>query len=310
VVIWILFIAIVLLFLALDLGFFNKTPHVIRTKEATIWTGIWVTIALSFSLLIYLIFANGWIENPGNLSPSKALIQYITGYLIELSLSMDNIFVIAVIFASYRIPPKYQHRVLFWGIIGAIIFRALMIFFGVALISKFEWIIYAFGGFLILTALKLLVSKEKEKFNPKKSLVYRIVRKFIPITAKVKNEKFFVRKKERIVATPLFLVLIIIEFTDVIFALDSIPAILAVTRDPFIVFSSNILAILGLRSMYFFLSRMTQKFQYLKYSLVAILSFVGVEFILQNIYEFSEWFALGFIFTSLAIGVLISIIKK
>lgn len=309
-VIWILFIAIVLLFLALDLGFFNKTPHVIRTKEATIWTGIWVTIALSFSLLIYLIFANGWIENPGNLSPSKALIQYITGYLIELSLSMDNIFVIAVIFASYRIPPKYQHRVLFWGIIGAIIFRALMIFFGVALISKFEWIIYAFGGFLILTALKLLVSKEKEKFNPKKSLVYRIVRKFIPITAKVKNEKFFVRKKERIVATPLFLVLIIIEFTDVIFALDSIPAILAVTRDPFIVFSSNILAILGLRSMYFFLSRMTQKFQYLKYSLVAILSFVGVEFILQNIYEFSEWFALGFIFTSLAIGVLISIIKK
>jgi len=310
VVIWILFIAIVLLFLALDLGFFNKTPHVIRTKEATIWTGIWVTIALSFSLLIYLIFANGWIENPGNLSPSKALIQYITGYLIELSLSMDNIFVIAVIFASYRIPPKYQHRVLFWGIIGAIIFRALMIFFGVALISKFEWIIYAFGGFLILTALKLLVSKEKEKFNPKKSLVYRIVRKFIPITAKVKNEKFFMRKKERIVATPLFLVLIIIEFTDVIFALDSIPAILAVTRDPFIVFSSNILAILGLRSMYFFLSRMTQKFQYLKYSLVAILSFVGVEFILQNIYEFSEWFALGFIFTSLAIGVLISIIKK
>jgi len=310
VVIWILFIAIVLLFLALDLGFFNKTPHVIRTKEATIWTGIWVTIALSFSLLIYLIFANGWIENPGNLSPSKALIQYITGYLIELSLSMDNIFVIAVIFASYRIPPKYQHRVLFWGIIGAIIFRALMIFFGVALISKFEWIIYAFGGFLILTALKLLVSKEKEKFNPKKSLVYRIVRKFIPITAKVKNEKFFMRKKERIVATPLFLVLIIIEFTDVIFALDSIPAILAVTRDPFIVFSSNILAILGLRSMYFFLSRMTQKFQYLKYSLVAILSFVGVEFILQNIYEFSEWFALGFIFTALAIGVLISIIKK
>lgn len=309
-VIWILFIAIVLLFLALDLGFFNKTPHVIRTKEATIWTGIWVTIALSFSLLIYLIFANGWIDNPGQLSPSKALIQYITGYLIELSLSMDNIFVIAVIFASYGIPPKYQHRVLFWGIIGAIIFRALMIFFGVALISKFEWIIYVFGIFLILTALKLLLSKDKEKFNPKKSFVYRIVRKFIPITAKVKNEKFFVRKKERMVATPLFLVLIIIEFTDVIFALDSIPAILAVTRDPFIVFSSNILAILGLRSMYFFLSRMTQKFQYLKYSLVAILSFVGVEFILQNIYEFSEWFALGFIFTSLAIGVLISIIKK
>jgi len=310
VVIWILFIAIVLLFLALDLGFFNKTPHVIKTKEATIWTSIWVAIALSFSLLIYLIFANGWIDNPTNLSPSKALMQYITGYLIELSLSMDNIFVIAVIFASYGIPPKYQHRVLFWGIIGAIIFRALMIFFGVALISKFEWITYAFGGFLILTALKLLFSDDKEKFNPKKSFVYRFVCKFIPITAKVRNEKFFVRKKHMLAATPLFLVLIIIEFTDVIFALDSIPAILAVTRDPFIVFSSNILAILGLRSMYFFLSRMTQKFKYLKYSLVAILSFVGIEFILQNTYNFTEWFALGFIFTSLAIGVLISIVKK
>lgn len=308
--VWIIFIVVILLFLAFDLGFLNKDPHVISTKAATLWSGIWVSIGLSFSFLIYLFFKNGWIDNPDNLLASKAMIKYITGYLIELSLSMDNIFVIAIIFSSFGIPAKYQHRVLFWGIIGAIVFRALMIFFGVALISKFEWVIYVFGVFLILTALKLLVSKDKVQFNPKKSIVYRVVRKFFPITAVVENEKFFVRKKHILVATPLFLVLIIIEFTDVIFALDSIPAILAITRNPFIVFSSNILAILGLRSMYFFLSKLSEKFHYIKYSLVAILSFVGVEFILQNTYKFSDWFSLGFIFVALIVGIFVSVIKK
>ena len=308
--VWIIFIAVVLLFLALDLGVFNKEPHVIRTKEATIWTSIWVSIGLVFSLLIFLIFKNGWIDNPTHLSASNALIKYITGYLIELSLSMDNIFVIAVIFSSFGIPTKYQHRVLFWGIIGAIVFRALMIFFGVALIRKFEWIIYVFGVFLILTALKLLFSKDKVKFNPKNSMVYRTVRKFVPITSTVENERFLVRKKHMLVATPLFLVLVIIEITDVVFALDSIPAILAITRDPFLVFSSNILAILGLRSMYFFLSRISEKFHHIKYSLVAILTFVGVEFILQKTYKFSDWFSLVFIFGSLLIGILTSLYKK
>ena len=308
--VWIIFIAVILVFLALDLGIFNKEPHIIRTKEASIWTLIWVSIGLSFSLLIHLFFKNGWIDNPTHLTPSNALIKYITGYLIELSLSMDNIFVIAVIFSSYAIPPKYQHRVLFWGIIGAIVFRALMIFFGVALIKKFDWIIYVFGVFLILTALKLLISKDKVKFDPKNSMVYRTVRKIIPITSKVESEKFFIRKKHMLVATPLFLVLVIIEFTDVIFALDSIPAILAITRDPFIVFSSNILAILGLRSMYFFISRISEKFHYIKYSLVAILTFVGIEFILQKSYKFSDWFSLVFIFGALLIGILVSIIKK
>ena len=309
-IVWVIFIAVILLFLALDLGFFNKIPHVISTKEASIWTGVWVSIGLSFSFLIYLIFDHGWIDNPRNLLPDKAMLKYITGYLIELSLSMDNIFVIAVIFTSFSIAAKYQHRVLFWGIIGAIMFRALMIFFGVTLISKFEWVTYVFGVFLILTALKLLVSKDNGQFNPKTSFVYRAVRKFIPISSRVENQKFFVRKKHMVVATPLFLVLVIVEFTDVIFALDSIPAILAITRDPFIVFSSNILAILGLRSMYFFLSRMTEKFQYIKHSLVAILSFVGIEFILQNIYEFSEWFSLGFIFVALIVGILTSLTKR
>lgn len=308
--VWIIFIAVILVFLALDLGVFNKEPHIIRTKEASIWTLIWVSIGLSFSLLIHLFFKNGWIDNPTQLTPSNALIKYITGYLIELSLSMDNIFVIAVIFSSYGIPQKFQHRVLFWGIIGAIVFRALMIFFGVALIRKFEWIIYVFGVFLILTALKLLVSKDKVKFNPKNSILYRTVRRFIPITSTIENERFLVKRKHMLVATPLFLVLIIIEFTDIIFALDSIPAILAITRDPFIVFSSNILAILGLRSMYFFVSRISEKFHYIKYSLVAILTFVGIEFILQKTYKFSDWFSLVFIFGALLLGILISISKK
>lgn len=308
--VWIIFIAVILVFLALDLGVFNKEPHIIRTKEASIWTLIWVSIGLSFSLLIHLFFKNGWIDNPTQLTPSNALIKYITGYLIELSLSMDNIFVIAVIFSSYGIPQKFQHRVLFWGIIGAIVFRALMIFFGVALIRKFEWIIYVFGVFLILTAFKLLVSKDKVKFNPKNSILYRTVRRFIPITSTIENERFLVKRKHMLVATPLFLVLIIIEFTDIIFALDSIPAILAITRDPFIVFSSNILAILGLRSMYFFVSRISEKFHYIKYSLVAILTFVGIEFILQKTYKFSDWFSLVFIFGALLLGILISISKK
>ena len=306
-IVWIVFIAIVLLFLIIDLGFFNKTPHVISTKEASIWTSLWVTIGLGFSILVYVLFKHEWVENPTNLLPFEAMIKYLTGYLIELSLSIDNIFVIAVIFTSFKIPQKYQHRVLFWGIIGAIIFRALMIFFGVALIRKFEWITYVFGIFLIFTAIKLLFSKEESEFNPKKSFIYKTIRKIIPVSSMVENELFFVRKRHLLVASPLFLVLVMIELTDVLFALDSIPAILAITTNPFIVFSSNILAILGLRSMYFFLSNMTSKFHYIKYSLVAILSFVGVKLLLAHSFKFPEWFSLGFIFLSLMTGILISI---
>jgi tellurite resistance protein TerC len=309
-IVWIVFIVVVLAFLALDLGVFNKTPHIISSKEASFWTLIWVSIALSFTFLIYVIFKNGWVANPTGLLPAQASLKYITGYLIELSLSIDNIFVIAVIFSTFKIPQKFQHRVLFWGIIGAIIFRALMIFFGVALITRFDWVTYVFGAFLVFTAIKLLVTKEEHEFNPHKSFIYRSIRKFMPLTSKIENEKFFVRKKHLLVATPLFLVLIMIEITDVLFALDSIPAILAITKDPFIVFSSNILAILGLRSMYFFLSNMTRKFHYIKYSLGAILSFVGVKLILEHTYDFPEWFSLGFIFLSLAIGVIFSLRKR
>jgi tellurite resistance protein TerC len=307
--VWGLFILGILIFLALDLGVFNRNPHVISVKEASMWTSIWVTISFLFSGVIYWLYSTGNVDNVDALKPMDATIKYITGYLIELSLSVDNIFVIAVIFSSFQIPQKYQHRVLFWGILGAIVFRALMIFFGIVLINKFSFTTYVFGAFLIFTALKMLYSKE-EQFNPKKSFVYRNIRKVMPITSQMQGEKFFIRIRHIKAATPLFIALIVIEFTDILFALDSVPAILAITSDPFLVFSSNIFAILGLRSMYFFLANMLAKFDYLKYSLVAILSFVGVKLILAHHFHFPEWISLAFIALSLLVGILFSLHKK
>ncbi|MDC7993536.1 TerC family protein [Altibacter sp. HG106] len=305
--IWTAFIALIIIFLALDLGVFNRKAHVIKTKEAAIWTTVWVSFALAFSGVIYLLFQNGLVENPTNLTPPNATLKYITGYLIELSLSIDNVFVIAIIFSSFNIPSKYQHRVLFWGILGAVVFRGLMILFGVALINKFDWIIYVFGAFLLYTAYKMLRSDSEEDFNPKDSKVYRWVRKFFAVTHHTEGDKFFIRKMGKRMATPLFLALIVIELTDVLFALDSIPAILAITADPFLVFSSNILAILGLRSMYFLISRMLQKFRYINYSLVAILTFVGLKMIFSHHIEIPEWASLAVIAVALLGGVLASI---
>lgn len=303
-IVWVLFLTAIFFFLALDLGVFNKNPHIISSKEAGIWTAIWVTISFIFSGVIYWIYANNYIENPSNLSPSLASIKFITGYLIELSLSVDNIFVIAVIFSSFKIPQKYQHRVLFWGIIGAIIFRGLMIYFGVLLISKFSWMTYVFGAFLIFTAAKMLFKKEDEEvFNPKKSFVYKSLRKIMPITLHMEGEHFFVKKRKILFATPLFVALIVIELMDVLFAMDSVPAILAITSDGFLVFSSNIFAILGLRSMYFFLANMLEKFSYLEYSLIAILTFVGIKMLAHDYIELPEWTSLSFIALSLLVGI-------
>ena len=306
-IVWIVFIAFIILFLALDLGVFNRTPHVIKTKEAAIWTGIWVTVALSFSGIIYWVFSAGLVENPTNLTPQLAVLKYITGYLIELSLSIDNVFVIAVIFSSFAIPQKYQHEVLFYGILGAVVFRALMIFFGVALINRFDWIIYVFGAFLLFTAFKMLLHKESN-FDPKKSSIFRLLKKLFAVSYKMDGDKFFIKRMGITAATPLFVALIVIELTDILFALDSIPAILAITADPFIVFSSNILAILGLRSMYFLISNMLSKFRFINYSLVIILAFVGVKMILSHNFEIPEWLSLGVIFGSLAGGVIASIL--
>lgn len=308
--VWILFIAAILLFLALDLGVFNKTPHIIKSKEAGIWTGIWVTLSFLFSGLIYWLYQNNHIDNPENYTPAIASMKFITGYLIELSLSIDNIFVIAVIFTSFKIPQKYQHRVLFWGIIGALVFRGLMIFLGVKLIQEFSWMTYVFGGFLLFTAAKMFFKNDEEQFNPKKSFVYRTIRKVMPITMQMDGEHFFVRRRHILAATPLFVALIVIEIMDVLFALDSVPAILAITPDPFLVFSSNIFAILGLRSMYFFLSHMLDKFAHLEYSLIAILTFVGVKMLFVHHYKFPEWLSLGFIALALAVGIIVSLRTK
>ena len=305
--VWILFIAAILLFLALDLGVFNKTPHIISSKEAGKWTGIFVTISFLFSGVIYWLYSNNYIANPDALKPTEASLKFITGYLIELSLSVDNIFVIAIIFSSFRIPQKYQHRVLFWGIIGAIVFRGLMIYFGVLLINKFSWTTYIFGAFLIFTAVKMLFSKDDDKFEPKKSFVYRTLRKIIPVTTHIDGEHFFVKRRHITAATPLFVALVVIEVMDVIFAIDSVPAILAITSDPFLVFSSNIFAILGLRSMYFFLSHMLNRFAHLEYSLIAILSFVGLKMLLHDFYVVPEWASLAFIALSLIIGIVVSL---
>ena len=289
-IVWISFLVAVLIFLALDLGVFNKTPHIISTKEAGKWTAIWITLSFLFSGVIYWLYETEYIANPDNLKPATAAIKFITGYLIELSLSIDNIFVIAIIFAAFKIPQKYQHRVLFWGILGAIIFRGLMIFFGVMLINKFTWMTYIFGAFLIYTAMKMLFNGDDEQFEPKKSFIYKLLKKVMPISN--------------------FVALVVIEVMDVVFAIDSVPAILAITSDPFLVFSSNIFAILGLRSMYFFLANMLAKFSYLEYSLIAILSFVGLKMLVHDFIKLPEWVSLAFIAAALIIGIVVSLQKS
>ncbi|MGI9547210.1 MAG: TerC family protein [Flavobacteriaceae bacterium] len=306
-IIWISFLILIFCFLAIDLGILNKKDHVIRTREAALWTSLWVSIALGFSFVIHWLFSSNLIANPTNLEAGDAVLKYITGYLIELSLSIDNVFVIAIIFQAFAIPAIYQHRVLFWGILGAIVFRALMILFGVTLINQFEWIIYVFGAFLIYTAFKMLRSDSFE-YDPNNSFVFKQVKKIYPLTTTIHGNQFFMKRMGLRAATPLFVALIVIELTDILFALDSIPAILAITADPFLVFSSNIMAILGLRSMYFLVSRMLAKFRYIHYSLAVILAFVGVKMLSSGYWHMDEWISLAIILVSLAAGIATSLI--
>ncbi len=313
--VWAIFISVVVFLLALDLGVFNRKAHVISQKEAAKWTTFWVTLSLLFSVILYWLFDNQYVDNPQNYTPETAFYKYIQGYLLELSLSVDNVFVIAVIFKAFSIPQKYQHRVLFWGIVGAVVFRALMIFFGIWLINKIDWITYIFGAFLIYTAYKMAFAEETININPRENKVFKIIRKIMPITQELHGQKLFIKRMGILAATPLFLALVIIELTDVLFALDSIPAILAITENPFIVFSSNIMAILGLRSMYFFLANIMDKFAYLKYSLAFILLFVGIKMTLHsymktNMIDLPEWISLSVIVVSLAVGIIYSFYKK
>ncbi|MBN1992803.1 MAG: TerC family protein [Anaerolineae bacterium] len=270
--IWIGFNIFVIIMLVIDLKVFHREAHEISVKEALIWSAVWIALALLFNVIIY--FWRG---------PTSAL-EYLTGYLIEKSLSVDNLFVFLMIFAYFGVASRYQHNVLFWGILGALIMRALFIAAGITLIQRFEWVIFIFGAFLIYTGIKLALEKDKE-VEPDKNPVLKLVRRFLPVTNTLEGQNFFVRQAGRSMATPLFIVLIAIETTDVIFALDSIPAILAITTDPFIVYTSNVFAILGLRALYFALAGIMRMFYYLHYGLSVILVFVGVKMIISKIHE-------------------------
>jgi len=281
--------------LALDLGVFHRKAHVIKIKEALLWSAFWITLSLLFNLGIY--FWRG---------PETAL-EFLTGYLIEKSLSVDNIFVFLLIFSYFRVPSLYQHKVLFWGILGALVMRAIFIATGVTLIQKFHWIIYIFGAFLILTGIKMALQKDK-KIHPERNPVLRLFRRYMPVTDDYKEGKFFVKRVGRYLATPLFIVLLVIETTDVIFAMDSIPAILAITLDPFIVYTSNVFAILGLRALFFALAGLMRLFHYLHYGLSTILVFVGVKMLISNIYKIPVGIALGVVASILLISVIASVI--
>lgn len=293
--VWIGFIAFVLLMLALDLGVFHRKSHEVKIKEALIWSAVWISIALLFNYGIYVYMGE-----------VKA-IEFLTGYVIEKSLSIDNLFVFIMIFSYFNVDKKYQHKVLFWGIIGALIMRSIFIFAGVALINKFHWIIYIFGAFLIFTGVKMLFQKD-EKMDPNKNPLVRLFKRFYPVTDTMHGDRFFVKISGKMVATPLFVVLLLVEFTDLIFAVDSIPAIMAITSDPFIIFTSNVFAILGLRALYFALAGITQYFHYIKYGLSAILVFVGVKMVLVDFYKIPIHISLFTILGILVISVVASLL--
>jgi tellurite resistance protein TerC len=293
---WIGFNAFVILMLALDLGVFHRDAHEVKFKEAMTWTLVWVACALAFNLWIWK--SPGFFFSPdqlaayiaaGKLPPGSGMealgnqkgLEFLTGYLIEKSLSVDNVFVIAMTFTYFAVDAKYQHKVLFWGILGALIMRAIMIFAGAALIHEFMWIIYPFGLFLVLTGVKMIVKKE-EKFEPDNNVVVRSFKRFMPVTPDYRGDRFFVMENGVRHATPLFVVLLVVEFTDLIFAVDSIPAIFAITTDEFIVYTSNVFAILGLRSLYFVLAGMMDKFHLLKIGLGIVLVFVGIKMCLGH----------------------------
>lgn len=305
---WVGFNVFVLAMLAVDLGIFHKHAHDVSSKEALTWSIIWVTLALCFNACIYFFWND--LSPQSAYSNAEAATAFFTGYIIEKSLSIDNIFVIALIFGYFAVPKLYQHRVLFWGILGALVMRGLMIWLGAALITEFHWVIYIFGGFLIISGIKMALQKDSH-IEPDKNPLVRFFKKFMPITNEYDGQKFFTVKNGVKMATPLFVALIIVEFTDLVFAVDSIPAIFAVTKDPFIVYTSNVFAILGLRSLYFLLANAVHKFMYLKLGLSVILVFVGIKLLLTgSAYQLSTELSLGVIATVLVLSVVASFIRN
>ncbi|MFA5059752.1 MAG: TerC family protein [Candidatus Omnitrophota bacterium] len=293
---WTIFIVFVLGMLILDVLVFNRRSHEVKLKEALLWSAFWVGLALLFNLAILI-----W-------KGQKPALEFLTGYLIEQSLSVDNLFVFIMIFSYFRVPKEYQHKILFWGILGAQVMRAIFIFAGVALIHKFEWIIYIFGLFLVLAGIRMGVHKDEE-IHPERNPVLKLFRRFMPVTTNYEQDRFFIKKDNKTWATPLFITLLMVETTDVVFAVDSIPAVLAITLDPFIVYTSNIFAILGLRALYFALAGIMPLFHYLHYGLSVILVFVGLKMIASHFIKISTGISLGFVVGILIISVVASLLK-
>jgi len=294
---WVAFNVFVLGMLALDLAVFHRKAHSVSLREALAWSIVWIALSLIFNLGIYYFWGQ-----------EKAL-EFLTGYLIEKALSVDNLFVFIVIFSYFSVPAMYHHRVLFWGILGALIMRAIFIAGGVALLSSFHWMVYVFGGFLILTGIKMLFAGD-EGVHPEKNPVLRGLRRLMPVTGEYHGQSFFIRDQGRLWATPLLLVLVVVETTDVIFAVDSIPAILAITTDPFIVYSSNVFAILGLRALYFLLAGVLDKFRYLKVGLSLVLCFVGIKMLLADVYKIPIGLSLAAVAGILALSMLASLVES
>jgi len=307
--IWLAFLLFIFAVVALDLGVFHRKPRTPTIRDALIWTSVWVGLSLAFTVLVYMLYEHdhAWVGvSTTHLSGTEAATQYLLAYVLEKSLSVDNIFVIAMVFAYFRVPLELQHRVLFWGILGAVILRGLMIAMGVALINTFDWIVYLFGALLIYTAVKMLVLRQ-ETVEPHENTLVKLARRWLPFTDRFHGSHFFIKVKSSYVATPLFLALLMVESSDVMFAVDSIPAVFAVTREPFIVFTSNIFAILGLRSMYFVLAGYMERFRYLKHALVFVLAFVGVKMILSNHLHIPVGTSMALILGILLVGILASI---
>ncbi|MFC1720369.1 TerC family protein [Pseudomonadota bacterium] len=307
--IWIAFLLFIAAMVALDLGVFHRADKVITIRSALGWSAIWIAMALTFNVVIYLLYENNysWASlTTEHLDGSQAASQFLMGFVLEKSLSLDNIFVIAMVFSYFRVPLAMQHRVLFWGILGAVVLRGIMIAVGVALINEFEWVTYLFGAFLFYSAVRMLMLRH-ENVEPGDNVLVRLARRWLPVTDQFHGHQFVVRLDGKLMATPLLLTLLLVESSDVIFAVDSIPAVFAVTRDPFIIFTSNVFAILGLRSLYFVLATYMEKFRYLKHSLVFVLAFVGIKMILSNHYHIPDGAAMGVIIGILMVGVLASI---
>ncbi len=310
VVFWIAFIAFVVFMLVLDVKMFHKRAHAVTIREASLWTLFWVVLAVLFVIPLYYIYEHNWLGMSGGLSGYEAVEQYLTGWLIEKSLSVDNIFVFALIFTYFEVPAHLQHRVLFWGIIGALVLRCFMVLAGAALIHNFESVQYLFALLLLYAAVKMLFFGN-QKFDPNKNFLFRLAHRMCPVSTGYSKEKFFVRLPDnRLAITPLFLVLLVIESSDVLFAFDSVPAIFGITKDAFLVFTSNIFAILGLRSLYFVLEAMISRFHLLKYSLVVILVFVAIKMLIEKIYVISTTLSLAFVVVMLILGVIASLVSS